>query len=133
MFVCVCVSLLPYRSKPEAYLVKFSLWQKMSRIDTTDIAYVKKLHVHWDYEAQSYQNDIALVELKPLGGTTQCVRSNPAIRSVCVPWSVQQFQPRHDCTISGWGRDKGHSSPYRVHSFCTSWTYVLMHMYCFDL
>ncbi|XP_012673086.2 complement factor I-like isoform X1 [Clupea harengus] len=93
-------------SKPEAYLVKFSLWQKMSRIDTTDIAYVKKLHVHWDYEAQSYRNDIALVELKPLGGSTQCVRSNPAIRSVCVPWSVQQFQPRHDCTISGWGRDK---------------------------
>ncbi|XP_041926839.1 complement factor I-like [Alosa sapidissima] len=94
------------RPKPESFRVKFSLWMKRSKIDTTDIAFVKKVHIHYGYNAKTYENDIALLELKVLGGSDQCLRENPAIRAVCVPWSIQQFQPGHNCTISGWGRDR---------------------------
>ncbi|XP_062372445.1 complement factor I-like [Sardina pilchardus] len=94
------------RAKPESFRVMFSLWMKRSIIDTTDIAFVKKVHIHYGYNAKTYENDIALLELKVLGGSDQCLHENPAIRAVCVPWSIQQFQPGHNCTISGWGRDR---------------------------
>ncbi|XP_063042655.1 complement factor I-like [Engraulis encrasicolus] len=101
------------RNNPDAFRVKFSLWEKRDRIDTTDISFVHKVHIHHSYDAASYENDIALLELRSFkvaipGSTesiTMCVRENPAIRSVCVPWSTEQFQPGHNCTISGWGRD----------------------------
>lgn len=100
----------PFRPKPEAFRVKFSLWLKRSKIGTTDIAFVKKVHIHHGYNAASYENDIALLELKQLGGSQECLHENPAVRSVCVPWSIQQFPPGHKCTISGWGRNRGQSS-----------------------
>ncbi|KAL2079370.1 hypothetical protein ACEWY4_025114 [Coilia grayii] len=102
------------RDKPDLFRVKFSLWEKRSKIDTTDIAFVKKVHIHHSYDAASYENDIALLELRQLGGSTKCLRDNPAIRAVCVPWSKQQFQPGHNCTISGWGRDREGRSQNRL-------------------
>lgn len=95
------------RPRPDAYHVKFSLWKKWSRQSTTDIISVKSVHVHQDYNAKTYQNDIALLELKPLPFTDKCMVDNPAVSSVCVPWSPLQFQPNDTCTISGWGRQRG--------------------------
>lgn len=61
------------------------------------------------YNASSYENDIALVELKKLPFEDKCLEENPAISAVCVPWSTQLFQPNHTCSISGWGRTAGMS------------------------
>uniref|UniRef100_A0A8K9XLC9 trypsin n=1 Tax=Oncorhynchus mykiss TaxID=8022 RepID=A0A8K9XLC9_ONCMY len=98
------------RPKPEVYSIKFSLWKKRSIQGTTDIVPVKNIIIHHKYNANTYENDIALIEMEKLPFKTQCLEENPAVSAVCVPWSVQLFNPNHTCSISGWGRKKDGSS-----------------------
>ncbi|KAM3590791.1 uncharacterized protein V6R79_016785 [Siganus canaliculatus] len=92
------------RPNPSAFMVKFSIWKKTRPQGTTDIVPVQEIHIHPLYNASSYENDIALVQLQKLPNEDRCFLENPAIRSVCVPWSRNLFQPNHTCSISGWGR-----------------------------
>uniref|UniRef100_A0AAY5EC70 trypsin n=1 Tax=Electrophorus electricus TaxID=8005 RepID=A0AAY5EC70_ELEEL len=94
------------RPKPKAFQIKFSIWKKLSLLNTTDIVPVKNIIIHQDYNPSTYQNDIALVQLKELNLMPGCLKPNPAVRAVCVPWSTLQFQPGSTCSISGWGRNK---------------------------
>ncbi|KAF4078388.1 hypothetical protein AMELA_G00198730 [Ameiurus melas] len=94
------------RQKPKAFRIKFSLWKKLSLLSTTDSVPVKNIIIHRDYNPRTYQNDIALIQLEELANQKECLYPNPAVRSVCVPWSPLQFPPNHTCTISGWGRNK---------------------------
>ncbi|XP_043088489.1 complement factor I [Puntigrus tetrazona] len=94
------------RPKPKSFRVKFSLWKKHRKQSTTDSIPVKNIIIHHGYDAQTYANDIALVQLKELNLSDKCMEDNPAVRAVCIPWATQQFQPNHNCTISGWGRDR---------------------------
>ncbi|XP_042339342.1 complement factor I-like, partial [Plectropomus leopardus] len=97
------------RPNPSAFRVKFSLWRKTRAQNTTDIIPVHEIHIHPKYNAHTYENDIALVELKKLPFEEKCMEENPAVSAVCVPWSTHLFQPNHTCSISGWGRTKGTS------------------------
>ncbi|XP_073330944.1 complement factor I-like [Pagrus major] len=100
------------RPNPSAFMVKFSLWKKSSAQDTTDIVPVKNIQIHPKYNASSYENDIALVQLEKLPFREKCLEDNPAVRPVCVPWSTELFKPNHTCSISGWGRTaEGKASP----------------------
>lgn len=92
------------RPNPAAFKVKFSLWRKNRPHGTTDIVPVQEIHIHPKYNGQTYENDIALVELQKLPYEEKCFRDNPAVRPVCVPWTRHLFQPHHNCSISGWGR-----------------------------
>uniref|UniRef100_A0A3Q3EU76 trypsin n=1 Tax=Labrus bergylta TaxID=56723 RepID=A0A3Q3EU76_9LABR len=92
------------RPNPSAFKVKFSLWKKSRAQDTTDIVPVEEIHIHPMYNASTYQNDIALVQLQKLPFREECLVDNPAISAVCVPWTTHLFQPNHTCSISGWGR-----------------------------
>nr|XP_033466167.1 complement factor I-like [Epinephelus lanceolatus] len=92
------------RPHPSAFKVKFSLWKKSRAQNTTDIVPVEEIRIHPKYNANTYENDIALVLLKKLPFTDICLEDNPAVSAVCVPWSTQLFQPNHTCSISGWGR-----------------------------
>uniref|UniRef100_A0A8C2ZW79 trypsin n=1 Tax=Cyclopterus lumpus TaxID=8103 RepID=A0A8C2ZW79_CYCLU len=92
------------RPNPSAYKLKFSLWRKFRAQGTTDIVPVEDVRIHPGYNANTYENDIALVKLQKLPFMDKCVEDNPAISAVCVPWSEQVFQPNHTCSISGWGR-----------------------------
>ncbi|XDV46717.1 hypothetical protein PO909_014545 [Leuciscus waleckii] len=94
------------RPKPKSYGIMFSLWNKHRKQSTTDRVPVKNIIIHHEYNAQTYANDIALVQLEPLNLSDKCMWDNPAVRAVCVPWSTQQFQPSDTCTISGWGGDR---------------------------
>lgn len=92
------------RTNPSAFKVKFSLWKKFRAQNTTDIVPVQDIRIHPNYNATSYENDIALVQLQKLPFKEKCLEDNPAVSAVCVPWSTQLFQPNHTCSISGWGR-----------------------------
>ncbi|XP_068443535.1 complement factor I isoform X3 [Clinocottus analis] len=92
---------------PSAFKVKFSLWKKFRSQSTTDIVPVEDIRIHPRYNANTYENDIALVKLKKLPFKEECVEENPAVSAVCVPWTAQLFQPNHTCSISGWGRTRG--------------------------
>uniref|UniRef100_UPI0037E98EC1 complement factor I n=1 Tax=Semicossyphus pulcher TaxID=241346 RepID=UPI0037E98EC1 len=92
------------RPNPSAYMVKFSIWKKARVQGTTDIVPVNDIHIHPNYNASTYENDIALVQLEKLPFKDKCLQDNPAVSAVCVPWSTHLFQPNHTCSISGWGR-----------------------------
>ncbi|KAF7647600.1 hypothetical protein LDENG_00169840 [Lucifuga dentata] len=92
------------RPNPSAFRVKFSLWKKYGTQKTTDIVFVKDIHIHPKYDPATYENDIALVQLQNLPFTDNCVYENAAISAICVPWTPRLFHPNHTCTISGWGR-----------------------------
>lgn len=86
--------------------------------------HLKKIIASWNlcrYNASSYENDIALIELKKLPYEERCLEENPAISAVCVPWSPQLFQPNHTCSISGWGRTAGLSPELNHWTSHTSW------------
>ncbi|XP_048826011.1 complement factor I [Brienomyrus brachyistius] len=93
------------RPRPDAYQVKLSLWSKLKKLETTDIVPVQNIYIHHEYNPNTYQNDIALIELKKLPqSNTQCFHENAAVAPACIPWSEYQFMPGHNCSISGWGR-----------------------------
>ncbi|XP_053338193.1 complement factor I-like [Clarias gariepinus] len=94
------------RPKPQSFRIKFSLWQKISLLTTTDSVPVKNIIIHREYNPRTYENDIALIQLEELAYEKECLHPNPAVRPVCVPWSPLQFPANYTCTISGWGRNK---------------------------
>lgn len=73
---------------------------------------VSRVVVHEKYNGATYQNDIALVEMKKHPGKKECelINSVPA----CVPWSPYLFQPNDRCIISGWGREKDNQKVYSL-------------------
>nr|XP_055043780.1 complement factor I-like [Misgurnus anguillicaudatus] len=94
------------RPKPKSFRIITSLWKKHRRQSTSDSIPVKNIIIHHQYNAQTYENDIALIQMEELVLSDKCMKDNPAVRPVCVPWSTEQFQPKHTCTISGWGRNR---------------------------
>ncbi|KAI4896409.1 hypothetical protein NFI96_009226 [Prochilodus magdalenae] len=110
------------RSTPQSYLIRLSQWKKHAFLSTTDIAAVKNIIIHKDYNPRTYLNDIALVQLQELQFQKECLHPNPAVRAVCVPWSPLQFQHGDTCTISGWGKNKAQeasSSSRTVEAGCS--------------
>ncbi|KAL4618184.1 complement factor I [Arapaima gigas] len=95
------------RPKPEAFKVKLSVWNKRLIQNTTDIVPIENIIIHHDYNPKTYQNDIALIELKKLPFSSACFAENEAVIPACVPWSEHQFLPGDKCSISGWGRLTG--------------------------
>ncbi|OXB68166.1 hypothetical protein ASZ78_012264 [Callipepla squamata] len=70
----------------------------------TDTYRLKQLIIHENYNAATYENDIALLELKGHGkGECSLKYSTPA----CIPWSEYMFKAGDKCKVSGWGLEKG--------------------------
>lgn len=78
-------------------------WQKLN--SQLKVQRVNRVIVHENYNGRTYQNDIALIEMKKSPGKKEC--ELPHSVPACVPWSPYLFQPNHKCIISGWGREKG--------------------------
>uniref|UniRef100_A0A671DZQ7 Complement factor I n=1 Tax=Rhinolophus ferrumequinum TaxID=59479 RepID=A0A671DZQ7_RHIFE len=76
------------------------------------VQWVNKIIIHENYNGATYQNDIALIELKKRPNLGECVlpKSVPA----CVPWSPHLFRPNDKCIISGWGREKDNQKVYSL-------------------
>nr|XP_044999754.1 complement factor I isoform X2 [Jaculus jaculus] len=65
---------------------------------------VERIIIHENYNGTTYQNDIALIEMRKQPGKKECELSNSV--PACVPWSPYLFQPKDKCIVSGWGREK---------------------------
>lgn len=61
--------------------------------------------IHENYNSKTYENDIALLEMKTKNAGTPC--SPPYTMPVCVPWSQYMFRDGQQCKVSGWGLDEG--------------------------
>ncbi|XP_021101047.1 complement factor I [Heterocephalus glaber] len=73
---------------------------------------VERIIIHEGYNGTTYQNDIALIEIKKRPSHKECVFSNSI--PACVPWSPYLFQPKDSCIISGWGREKDNQKVYSL-------------------
>lgn len=88
------------------YIVWTGLLGTIEHDKETDTFRLKKLIIHENYNVSTYENDIALLELKGSPGATgECSleQSTPA----CIPWSEHMFKAGDRCKVSGWGLEKG--------------------------
>ncbi|XP_014453824.1 complement factor I isoform X2 [Alligator mississippiensis] len=78
---------------------------------------LNKVIIHEKYNAGTYENDIALLEMKSMDKGKPCslAYSTPA----CVPWSEYMFKPGHRCKISGWGLERDSAK-----QFVLKWGYI---------
>ncbi|NWX44694.1 CFAI factor, partial [Steatornis caripensis] len=77
----------------------------------TDTFRIKQLIIHEKYNASTYENDIALLELKGFGnGECSLKYSTPA----CIPWSEYMFNTGDRCKVSGWGLEKGYTKQFTL-------------------
>uniref|UniRef100_A0A8D0GWN7 Complement factor I n=1 Tax=Sphenodon punctatus TaxID=8508 RepID=A0A8D0GWN7_SPHPU len=94
-----------------------------SRVETFRL---KQLIIHENYNASSYWNDIALLEMRNSGAHKTCLVDNsfPA----CVPWSEYMFRPGQECKVSGWGLGDDFAKQYEL-----KWGYINLLPNCSDL
>ncbi|XP_077406185.1 plasminogen activator, urokinase b [Vanacampus margaritifer] len=68
---------------------------------------VDRIVLHPDFNNQqgNYDNDIALLKLKPKKDG-RCARESPGVRRVCLPEEGQNFHAGLTCEIAGFGKEK---------------------------
>ncbi|KAM5255842.1 complement factor I [Ctenodactylus gundi] len=76
------------------------------------VGMVNRIILHEKYNGTTYQNDIALIEIKKHATRKDCMFPNSV--PACVPWSPYLFQPKHRCIISGWGREKEYQKVFSL-------------------
>ncbi|XP_075400044.1 complement factor I isoform X2 [Tenrec ecaudatus] len=74
--------------------------------------YAKRIIIHENYSGATFENDIALIEMKPLPNKKECVLAGSI--PACVPWSPYLFNANDKCIVSGWGRDKGNKKIFTL-------------------
>ncbi|XP_066240899.1 complement factor I isoform X1 [Saccopteryx leptura] len=97
-------------SKVHRYQIWTSLLDRVKYNRGIVFRYVNKVIIHENYNGATYQNDIALIEMKLPAGRKECEMPNSI--PACVPWSPYLFKPNDTCIISGWGRDKDNEKVY---------------------
>ncbi|NXL95445.1 CFAI factor, partial [Alectura lathami] len=91
------------------YRVWIALLDTIQYDKETDTYRLKQVIIHENYNAATYENDIALLELKGHGqGECSLKYSTPA----CVPWSEYMFKTGDKCKVSGWGLAKDYAKQY---------------------
>lgn len=101
----LCFFLFARRSRLHVYKIWTGVVDSIkfnSRVETFSL---KDMIIHEHYNSKTYQNDIALLEMKTKNEGTPC--SPPDTVPVCIPWSQYMFGGGHQCKVSGWGLDEG--------------------------
>ncbi|XP_072312779.1 urokinase-type plasminogen activator-like isoform X2 [Eucyclogobius newberryi] len=62
------------------------------------------LHEAFDNSEGNFNNDIALVKLRPKGG--RCAEESSSVKAACLPPLNQSLQAGLNCEISGYGKEK---------------------------
>uniref|UniRef100_A0A8C3N5Z9 Uncharacterized protein n=1 Tax=Geospiza parvula TaxID=87175 RepID=A0A8C3N5Z9_GEOPR len=108
------------------YLVWVGMLNTIAYDKETNTFKLNQVIIHENYNASTYENDIALLELKgsALGECTLEESSIPA----CVPWSEYMFKTGDRCKISGWGLEKGYTK-----QFILKWGNVNLFHNCSEL
>lgn len=91
-------------SKLYHYQIWASFLDSLNPDEELIIHLAKQIIIHENYNGTTYENDIALIELKKHSNRKDC--ELPDSVPACVPWSPYLFRPNDKCIISGWGREK---------------------------
>ncbi|NXR11271.1 CFAI factor, partial [Semnornis frantzii] len=91
------------------YRVWVALLHITQRNEETDTLRLKQIIIHEKYNASTYENDIALLELRS-SATGKCSPQHTV--PACIPWSEYMFRTGERCKVSGWGLEKGYAKQY---------------------
>lgn len=94
-------------NEPQRYRIILELLNQLSYDKDIDSFPVKSVKVHESYDPDTYENDIALMEVVNIYNTPECMQYDNNLVPACVPWSPYQFMPGDSCVVSGWGREEG--------------------------
>ncbi|KAM4808911.1 complement factor I [Rhinophrynus dorsalis] len=101
-------------SQPQKYRIIIELLDRLSYDGDIDSFPVKTVKVHELYNPDTYENDIALLEVVNIYKKPECIQFDNNMVPACVPWSPYQFKAGDTCTVSGWGRAKGLSKVFHL-------------------
>ncbi|KAM6220968.1 complement factor I [Rhynchocyon petersi] len=99
-------------SKVHRYQIWTTLLSWLRPNDEIIVRTVNKILIHESYNTATFENDIALIEMKPLPHKKEC--ELPGSTPACVPWSPYLFQPNDKCIVSGWGREKDNKKVFSL-------------------
>uniref|UniRef100_A0A8C3P439 Complement factor I n=1 Tax=Cyanoderma ruficeps TaxID=181631 RepID=A0A8C3P439_9PASS len=108
------------------YLVWVGMLNTIDYDKETNTFKLNQVIIHENYNASTYENDIALLELKG-SGRGECSLEDTSIPA-CVPWSEYMFKTGDRCKISGWGLEKGYTK-----QFILKWGNVNLFHNCSEL
>ncbi|XP_053317464.1 complement factor I [Spea bombifrons] len=101
-------------NKPERYRIIIELLDRLSYDNDIDSFPVKTVKVHELYNPNTYENDIALLEVINIYKKPECMQVDNNLVAACVPWSPFQFTTGDTCTVSGWGRQEGFAKVFHL-------------------
>ncbi|KAL2762012.1 tissue-type plasminogen activator isoform 4 precursor, partial [Daubentonia madagascariensis] len=71
---------------------------------------VEKYIVHKEFDDDTYNNDIALLQLK--SDSPRCAQESSSVRTVCLPEADLQLPDWTECELSGYGKHEASSLSY---------------------
>ncbi|NXS80938.1 CFAI factor, partial [Erpornis zantholeuca] len=108
------------------YLIWVGMLNTIDYDKETDTFKLNQVIIHENYNASTYENDIALLELKG-SGHGECSLEGNSIPA-CVPWSEYMFKTGDRCKVSGWGLEKDYTK-----QFILKWGNVNLFHNCSEL
>ncbi|XP_075716638.1 complement factor I [Rhinoderma darwinii] len=96
------------------YRIIVELLDRLAYDGDIDSFPVKTVKVHELYNPNTYENDIALLEVINIYNDPACMQVDNNLVAACVPWSPYQFKEGETCTVSGWGRAEGLSKVFHL-------------------
>uniref|UniRef100_A0A4X2KSX7 t-plasminogen activator n=1 Tax=Vombatus ursinus TaxID=29139 RepID=A0A4X2KSX7_VOMUR len=73
---------------------------------------VEKYIIHEKFVSETFDNDIALLHLKPKADSLQCAQETKSVRTVCLPDAGLQLADWTECELSGYGKHEENSPFY---------------------
>uniref|UniRef100_A0A7N4NH25 t-plasminogen activator n=1 Tax=Sarcophilus harrisii TaxID=9305 RepID=A0A7N4NH25_SARHA len=72
---------------------------------------VEKYIIHENFVLETFDNDIALLQLRPKSDSLQCAQETSYVRTVCLPDAGLKMPDWTECELSGYGKHE-ETSPY---------------------
>ncbi|XP_054845850.1 complement factor I [Eublepharis macularius] len=114
------------QSYVHTYLIWTGMLDSVLKNDGIETFNLKRVIIHEDYNAKTYENDIALLEMITRHPGQPC--SPPNTVAACIPWSPYMFRAGHRCKVSGWGLVEDYGR-----QFTLKWGYVNLMSNCSEI
>ncbi|XP_032079579.1 complement factor I-like isoform X2 [Thamnophis elegans] len=114
------------RSHLQIYRIWTGMLDSIKYITRIETYSLKNMIIHENYNSETYENDIALLEMRTKNKGTPC--SPPDTVPLCIPWSQYMFRGGQQCKVSGWGL--GEASKKQI---VLKWGYVNLMDNCSEI
>ncbi|XP_072491174.1 tissue-type plasminogen activator isoform X2 [Notamacropus eugenii] len=102
-----------FQEKFEVHQLRVALGKtyREEKEEDEQIFEVEKYVIHEKFVLETFDNDIALLQLKPKSDSLQCAQETKSVQTVCLPPAGLQMPDWTECELSGYGKHE-ETSPY---------------------